>query len=310
MTAPLAYLIVFIGVLGHASSELFSVLAGLSGAEVSVWRFMLGALGLIAVLVLSRSSASLRIILQKDGPRLVWLSLLGVSGTYLAFHLALDFATIVQVGTIVTTIPIFVGLANFVINKQPMTAAKLITGCAAIIAIALLFTDGYLARLAGNANALIGITLALICAALASIYAVLVKPLIVRHGALPLTTASMIIGAAGLWLAAGLGWRIWVNPLALAAMDWTVVWPLLVLGFWNTTIAQITWLGGLARVPDLTRGSYLFFLKPVITALLALAFLSQPISGFQWAAIAAICSAVLLEALRPEKPDSWQRDTL
>ena len=50
---------------------------------------------------------------------------------------------------------------------------------------------------------------------------------------------------------------------------------LLTLALWNTTITQFLWIGGLAAVPDITRGSYLFFLKPVIAAFLAVVFLSQ-----------------------------------
>ena len=45
----------------------------------------------------------------------------------------------------------------------------------------------------------------------------------------------------------------------------------------------------------ITRGSYLFFLKPVITALLALVILAQPITAVQVIAIVVICSSVLIE---------------
>ena len=38
----LAYLAAFLGVCGHASSEFFVKLSGISGVEVSVWRFGLG----------------------------------------------------------------------------------------------------------------------------------------------------------------------------------------------------------------------------------------------------------------------------
>ncbi len=47
----------------------------------------------------------------------------------------------------------------------------------------------------------------------------------------------------------------------------------------------------------MTRGSYLFFLKPVIAAFLALVFLGQDLSLYQALAIAAICGAVAFEAL-------------
>ena len=37
-----AYLAVFLGVTGHASSEFVSVLSGVAGPELSVWRFLIG----------------------------------------------------------------------------------------------------------------------------------------------------------------------------------------------------------------------------------------------------------------------------
>ena len=79
----------------------------------------------------------------------------------------------------------------------------------------------------------------------------------------------------------------------------------MVLGIWNTTITQILWFGGLAAVPDITRGSYLFFLKPVIAAALALIILAQPISLMQMLAILIICGAVLIELAWPQIFRAW-----
>jgi drug/metabolite transporter (DMT)-like permease len=75
---------------------------------------------------------------------------------------------------------------------------------------------------------------------------------------------------------------------------------LLILAIWNTTITQFLWIGGLAAVPDITRGSYLFFLKPVIAAFLAVVFLSQDLTGWQLTAIIIICSSVALELYWPK----------
>jgi drug/metabolite transporter, DME family len=299
MTASLAYLVILIAVLGHASSEFFSVLTGLEGPIVSVWRFSLGSMGLIIVMIVTARSARLLTPLAQDGPRLIMISLGGVSIAYLAFHISLDYASIVQVGTIVTTIPILVGLANLIINKAPVSLQRMITGIAAITGVALLLTDGYLARLAGDASALIGMGLALVCALFTAIYLVQARPLIEKHGSLAITTITMTIGAIGLWLIVGIVWGFWVNPASIFAMSWAQAWPILTVGFWNTTITQFLWLAGLAAVPDITRGSYLFFLKPVITALLAFFILSQPLTPLQLMAIAVICGAVLFEALWP-----------
>ena len=62
---------------------------------------------------------------------------------------------------------------------------KLITGGMATAGVILLLTDGYLGDLQeGDSNAMFGVALALICAALAAMYSVLVKPFMAKHGAL------------------------------------------------------------------------------------------------------------------------------
>jgi len=300
MSPFLAYLMTFLGVTGHASSEFFAVLSGVNGPEVSVWRYLLGALGLLLICAVWPKHRDLATPLKLHWQQLIPLSIIGVSGAYLFFHWALDYASVVQVGTMVTTIPIFVGLANLMVNKVPISTAKLVSGAAAVIGVALLLTDGVLSQLTGDSSTIIGVLMALACAALGSFYAVMVKPLIVQHGAIRITTLSMSIGAVGLWVIVGLFFSVWVNPFTLFDKEPVAAWSLLVLGIWNTTITQILWFGGLAAVPDITRGSYLFFLKPVITAFLALAILGQPIKGIEILAIVVICGSVLLELAWPK----------
>ena len=70
-----------------------------------------------------------------------------------------------------------------------------------------------------------------------------------------------------------------------------------VLVLYNTTLTQWLWIGGLAAAPDITRGTYLFFLKPVMAAFLATVFLGAQLSLWQVLAILVICSAVAAEAM-------------
>jgi drug/metabolite transporter (DMT)-like permease len=307
MSPALAYGMILAGVFGHSSSEFFAVLSGVAGPEVSVWRYVLGSLGLIAVALVIPGTRDLWTPLKNEWRALLPLSLLGVSGAYLAFHWALDFASIVQVGTIVTTIPIFVGLTNRIVNREPIGAAKLVSGLAAVLGVALLLTDGYLLQLSGDDRSLIGVLLTIATAALGSAYAVLIKPYIKTYGAIRMTTVTMSIGGVGLWVVVGLAWGVWVDPLSLFDKPPVAAWSLVTLAFWNTTITQLLWLAGLAAVPDITRGSYLFFLKPVITAFLALVFLSQPITPVQTLAILVICGSVLIELAWPWLTAAWPR---
>lgn len=296
-SATVAYLAVFLGVCGHASSEFVSVLCGCSGPELSVWRFLLGGAGLIILALIFPASRDLITPFKTDAFKLIWLSVLGVALGYLLFHWSLDYATVPQVATTVTTIPIFVGLVNLWINKQPFSSAKIVSGLAATVGVALLITDGYLAKLAGAGQNLIGIFMITGCAAVIAAYTVMVRPVIVRYGALRITAITLFLGAVGLWFVVGLFWNIWVNPATLFDRPPGQSSALITLALWNTTITQFLWIGGLAAVPDITRGSYLFFLKPVIAACLAVIFLSQQLTTWQILAIVVICSSVLVEVV-------------
>jgi len=294
--AVVAYLAVFMGVTGHASSEFISVLSGVKGPELSVWRFLLGSSGLVILALIFPASRNLLEPFKTDGTRLIWMSVLGVTLGYLLFHWSLDYATVPQVATMVTMIPIFVGLVNLWLNKQPFTGAKIISGISALIGVALLITDGYLAELAGAGQNLIGILMSMGCAIVMAGYTVRVRPIIARYGALRITALTMFIGAVGLWIVVGLFWQTWVNPVTLFDRPPKQVAALLTLILWNTTITQYLWIGGLAAVSDITRGSYLFFLKPVIAAFLAVVFLSHTLTAWQMLAILVICASVVVEA--------------
>ncbi len=195
-----------------------------------------------------------------------------------------------------TAAPIYVALVNRWLNKEPITTAKWVTGIAALIAVACLLTDGALTQLAGGRRNLLGIGLVILSAFLIGGFTVVAKPYIRRYGALRITTLSTALSGIGLWLIVGFFWGLWVDPSTLFERPSGQWWSLLAIGLLNTTLTQWLWLGGLAAVPDLTRGMYLFFLKPVIAAVLALFILGQAVTWLQWLAIAVICGAVALEA--------------
>lgn len=296
-----AYLAVFIGVCGHASSEFFAKLTGVAGPEVSVWRYLIGAAGLLVWSLMREDTRDLATPLKEEWRTLIPLSLMGVSLAYLFFHWSLDFASVIQVATLVTTIPIFVGLISLAVNRTRISTVKIITGALAVAGVAALLTDGYLDALAGGGSSLWGVLMAILCAALVAGYSVMAKPLMVRHGGMRITTLAITIGAIGLWLGVGAFWGRWVNPISIFSMPAVAMWSLIVLGLWNTTITQLLWLGGLAAASDMTRASYLFFLKPVIAAGLAILFLGDSPTWLQIASIMVVSGSVFVEVFWPKR---------
>ena len=290
-----AYLAAFLGVFGHATSEFFAVLSGLKGAEVSVWRFIIGGIALFLVAMLKSDTRNLLQPVIEKPLAVITLAVFGMSMAQLVFHWSLDYATVVQVATIVTTMPILVVVVERIINKTPISAPKVVSGIGAFIGVMLLLTDGYLDQLELKGSSLIGIVMALCCAIVGAIYLVLVRPLIQVYGAVRMTALTFIIGAFALWITVRLAWEISVNPLTLFERTPHAYWSILALGIWNTCIGFILWLWGISNAPDISRANYLFFLKPVIAALLAWIILSNAISSLQILAIIMVTGFVTLE---------------
>ena len=291
----LAYLSAFLGVCGHASSEFFVKLSGISGVEVSVWRFGLGGLALLLLSLFIPSSRNLITPLKTDPLPIVFLSVFGMAFGQFLFHWALDFASVVQVATMVTIMPIGVVFVARVVEKTKITPPKIISGIGAFLGCVFLLTDGYLEQISGNDQNLIGIYLSIGCALIGSIYLVLVKPYVNTYGPIRMTTYTFVLGFFALYPSIGLIWGIWVNPFDLFTRPSIEYLSIITLGVWNTCIAFILWLWGLSKIPDVARGNYLFFLKPVIALCLAYFILEDQITINQLIAITVITGFVAIE---------------
>lgn len=295
MRGWVAYLACFIGVLGHASSEFVAKLAATPGPEFSVWRFLVGGACLVLVSFFWPGARDLITPLRQDGPRIVLLSCLGMALGQLIFHWALDFASVVQVATIVTGIPIAVVVVDRLVNGTPMTAPKLVSGLGAFIGVVLLLTNGAAADVQFGGPNLIGTLMALACAVIGGFYIVLAKPLVQAYGPVRMTAYTFALGFFFLYVVVGLAWGVWVNPLSLFNKEPAQIAGILTIGIWNTAMAMTLWLAGLSFAPDPQRANYLFFLKPVIAAMLAVVILGDTLTWMQGLAIFAICSCVALE---------------
>jgi drug/metabolite transporter (DMT)-like permease len=291
----IAYLCVLVGVFGHASSEFVAVQTGVVGPELSVWRFFLGGAGLLGIALAWPTTRDLITPLRRDGVQIVALSILGMAFGQLLFHWSLDLASVVQVATVVTCMPVFVVLMNFAINREGLTAPKIVSGLGAIVSIMILMTDGYLDQIRGDSDSFPGVIMALTCALVGAGYIILSKPIIHKYGAIRTIAYTFSIGFFALWVVVGAIWGIWVNPATLFDRPMGQAVAILTMGCWNTTIAMVLWLGGLAALPDIGRANYLFFLKPVIAAGLAYFFLGDAVTIVQMAAIFVICACVSAE---------------
>ncbi|MDH3658618.1 MAG: DMT family transporter [Alphaproteobacteria bacterium] len=295
MPGWIAYVACLIGVFGHASSEFVAKVAATPGPEFSVWRFLIGGACLVVVTQFWPGARDLITPLKENGLRILLLSCLGMALGQLIFHWALDFASVVQVATIVTGIPIAVVVVDRLINGTPMTAPKVVSGIGAFIGVVLLLTNGATADVQFGGPNLIGTLMALICAVIGGVYIVMARPMIQAYGPVRITAYTFALGFFFLYVVVGLAWGVWVDPTSLFDKRPEQIAGILTIGIWNTAMAMTLWLAGMTFAPDPQRANYLFFLKPVIAAFLAVLILGDQLTWMQGLAIFAICFCVALE---------------
>ncbi|MBY8974970.1 DMT family transporter [Rhodobacteraceae bacterium NNCM2] len=291
----MAYLLCFIGVCGHASSEFVARIADTPGPEFTVWRFMVGGLCLLILTQVWPGQRDLLAPLREKGVQIILLSCFGMTLAQLFFHWALDYTSVVQVATMVTMMPIFVVLVDRVVNGVAITRPKLVSGIGAFLGVAFLLSNSMEPDFGLDVRDLMGTLMALTCGFLGAVYLVLAKPFVQTYGPVRMTAYSFAIGGVFIYFVVGTAWGIWVNPLSIVDKQPQQIAGIITIGVWNTCIGFAVWLAGLAAAPDSQRANYLFFLKPVIAAFLAVAILGDVLSVMQILAICAICFCVGLE---------------
>ena len=146
------------------------------------------------------------------------------------FHWALDFASVVQVVTLVTVIPIGVVFVARIIEWTKITPPKIISGIGTFLGCVFLLTDGYLEQLTGTGESILGIYLSIGCALVEAIYLVMVKPYVQLYGPVRMTTYTFVLGFIALYPSIGVIWNIWVNPFHLFDRTHVEYMSIIILG--------------------------------------------------------------------------------
>ena len=98
----------------------------------------------MVVALIQKESRSLLQPVSEKPFLVIPLAVFGMSMAQLVFHWSLDFASVVQVATIVTTMPILVVVVDRIINKSLVSAPKMVSGIGAFVRLIpdLIFWDG------------------------------------------------------------------------------------------------------------------------------------------------------------------------
>ncbi|MBP7829233.1 MAG: EamA family transporter [Kiritimatiellae bacterium] len=262
------HLWLLIGIVLFSSVEVATkwVGRGIPPLWLAVVRFSLTGLLLLgpAWLALRRREERLSL---RDAGRFVVLALIGVTLSIGLYHLAIPRMRANSAAILFSANPAFVVLFSpWLLGERP--GRRKIAGMLCGLAGVALF----LSRPAAGLDTRAGIALMTGSLVLFALYTVLAKRDLPRFGPFPILSLAGLAGSAFL---VPLAWRMEGPPgPALAHVNWP---GLVYLVFFATAIAYVAYFKGLHRL-GAARGSFYFFLKPVLASLFARLWLGETLT--------------------------------
>jgi drug/metabolite transporter (DMT)-like permease len=244
-----------------------SLSVGLGPADALVIRYVPLALTCIIILAVTGKWR----IARADWPRLLVVSIIGISGYSIASVYA--FATVPAGigGLIYATQPLFIVLLAVVLLGERLKLPVLL-GLALAFAGTVLLVWNDLALADGAESYLGGILLLLFACFAWSFYSVPGKTIIQRYGTLSITTMSLLIGTLPMLTLASPSTLDTLR--AMTQQQWA---ELLFLAFVSSFIAMIGWTYATARLPAATIGAALYVI-PVIALVAGAVFLDETVT--------------------------------
>jgi drug/metabolite transporter (DMT)-like permease len=228
---------------------------------------------------------------------LLMLGIVGVTVSIGFYHLSLRYLPANVAAVVFSANPVFVVLFAPAILGERLTAQRIAAVAVGLAGVTVIgcgkasLEPGFVKGLACMLGALISFAL----------YSVLSRRFMPRFGAVVMTSFAGLIGGALLlpW-----SWAMEGSPLvAMSAPTWL---KLLYLSGAATALGYLLFFLGLGRV-GASKGSMLFFLKPVLASLCAWLVLGEPVTR-SIVVGGAIILAALGMVMWPSAPDSVQAE--
>jgi drug/metabolite transporter (DMT)-like permease len=264
---PIAALLLTTVIWGVTPVFLRSLSVGLGPADALVIRYIPIALTCIVILV---ATGKWRIA-PADWPRLLVISIIGISGYSIASVYAFAMVPAGIGGLIYATQPLFIVMLAVTMLGERLTLAVLL-GLALACAGTVLLVWNDLAAVNPAQSYLAGIGLLLLACFAWSFYSVPGKVIIQRYGTLSITLMSLLMGTLPMLLLAS---PATIDTLqSMTPRQWI---ELLFLAFVSSFIAMIGWTYATGRLSAATIGAALYGI-PVIAVAAGAVFLGETVT--------------------------------
>jgi drug/metabolite transporter (DMT)-like permease len=215
-------------------------------------------------------------MVRRDGRTAVWVALVGITLFYFLENLALRYTTATNAGVLSNFISVFMVLIGTIWLGEWLSGVEWGALAAAFVGALIVSQGAGHLRFAGAG--LVGDLLMLAASLFGAIYSVGGKGLVARYPADVVTTVVAALGALFLLPVAliesdGLGGF----SATLLTLPWQVWAALLLLGLGAGAVANLWWLQLLSHT-DASRAALVLFLIPVVSTVLAVAWLGEPLT--------------------------------
>lgn len=231
--------------------------------------------------------------------QLIILGLLGITGTFLLYHLSLDYIPASSAAVIVSSVPVFVAILSVILYREHFTPLKALGVAGGLAGLLLLLISR-----GGFIYSPTGYTFILSATLLFSLYTALSHPLMKTLGASAFTSTTLLFGTLGLL-------PILLHPssggLLRASPGLGDILILFYLGVGATGGGYILYFAGLSKVSP-GAGSSLLFLKPPIASALAVLLLGEEVTLPLLLSISVISLSVYLIIFSPAKEVEGQNE--
>lgn len=230
---------------------------------------------------------------DRDLILLLILGFLSVPINQFAFLYGVRYTTATEAAILYSTTPVFVLLFSGVYLKERITAAKVIGTLLAFGGVVVIVLENGVGIGLSHLEGDLFVFIAVIAWTL---YTVLGRKLILKHGALNSTIYTALIGSAmfmpvGIWSSFGYSYT------ALTGGQWMEI---LYLSLITSIVGYVLWYAALSKI-EASKAAVFSNGQPVVTAILGYIFLGQGISlTFASGAVATI-AGVFITQLRPRR---------
>jgi drug/metabolite transporter (DMT)-like permease len=299
------YIFVFMAILVFSTIEVGSQYLqkdmAISALDISILRFGIGGMFLIAVTWITTGRKRFLEIIKKDGLKLATLGLLGATGVALCFHRSLMLTSSMIGGAIFSINPAIVALIFVIFRVDKLVWQRLV---GIILGIACVFVSNIGAKthepefpryFLGNIF-MVGAVLAW------SFYFYLVRDYIKKYSGLVVSSIMVTGGFIGLFLFAPFSPYLgWGKSLAffgqLNALGWILA---IYLGVVSVGLGYYWLYTGLAKT-GVSNGMMIFFIKPPLVALLAHFIQGQSLSSWIYLGIILAAASILIVGIAGRK---------